>query len=169
MCTVVTRRGLMFRKLQATFGKLRENKCDVSAQLVRRPRQCAYLFSETHMCTHTISSRLKMEQAQRLREPNCLFKDEKLRKESVLSDSVSEWGKHTSSSIAVSRLVRAFIQHLSIAVISVYHFQPGHGLIIRAPSGVCPHEPASVQAHLSTEMLGAASLATLTFSDLVIQ
>lgn len=85
--------GLMFGKLQATFRKLAENRSESCLfSLVRRPRQCAYLFSETHMCMHTISSQLKMEQAQRLRELNCLFKDEKLGKESVLSESVSEWG-----------------------------------------------------------------------------
>lgn len=85
----------------------------MSVQLVRRPRQCAYLFSETHMCMHTISSQLRMKQAQRLTEPNCLFKDEKLGKESVLSESVS-------SDVAVSRLVRAFMQHLSTIVVFMY-------------------------------------------------
>lgn len=86
-------------------------------QSVRRPRQCAYLVSETHMCTHTISSQLKMKPAQRLREPNCLFKDEKLGKKSVLSESVS-------SDVAVSRLVRAFMQHHGAAIVSTYDLQP---------------------------------------------
>lgn len=54
-----------------------------------------------------------MKQAQRLTEPNCLFKDEKLGKESVLSESVS-------SDVAVSRLVRAFMQHLSTIVVFMY-------------------------------------------------
>lgn len=139
----------------------------MSVQLVRRPRQCAYLFSETHMCMHTISSQLKMEQAQRLGELNCLFKDEKLGKESVLSECVSEWGKHPSSNVAVSRLVRAFMQPLSAAIVCMYDPQPGHGLIIRAVSASRLHEQTSVQAHLSAEKTGAASLASHTCFHLV--
>lgn len=50
-----------------------------------------------------------MEQAQRLWELNCLFKDEKLGEESVLTKSVSEWGKHTSFNVVAFRLVRAFM------------------------------------------------------------
>lgn len=73
-----------------TVKTCREQKRDESAQPVRRPRQCAYLLSETHMCAHTISSQLKKEQAQRLRKANCLLKDEKLGKESVLCKSASE-------------------------------------------------------------------------------
>lgn len=69
------------------------------------------------MCTHTISSQLKMKQAQRLQEPNCLFRDEKLGKKSVLSESVS-------SDVAVPWLVRAFMQCFSAAVVSMYDFQP---------------------------------------------
>lgn len=69
------------------------------------------------MYTHTISSQLKMKLAQRLGEPNCLFRDEKLGKKSVLSESVS-------SDVAVPWLVRAFMQHLSAAVVSMYDFQP---------------------------------------------
>lgn len=88
---------------------------------------------------HTISSQLKMEEAQRLRELNCLFQDEKLGKEPVLSESVSEWGSRTSTHVAVSRLVEAFIQHLSAALVSMSDLQPGRGLI-QAPGGVCPHK-----------------------------
>lgn len=74
------------------------------------------ISSETHMCSHTISSQLKMKQAQRLREPNCLFKDEKLGKKLALSESVS-------FDAAVCRLVRAFVQHLRVAAVSMYDFQ----------------------------------------------
>lgn len=91
-CTVVTGK----RWCEKTSGHVRkthrEQKWDVSAPLVRRPRQNAYLFPETHMRTHAISSQLKMKRAQRLREPDCLFKDEKLGKKSALSESVSSHG-----------------------------------------------------------------------------
>ena len=71
--------GLMFRKTSVHVLKTcREQKWNVLVRLVKRPRPSAYLFSETHMCMDTISSQLKMEQAQRLQELNCLFQHEKL-------------------------------------------------------------------------------------------
>lgn len=75
------------------------------------------IFSETHMCMHTISSQLKTKQAQRLGELTCLLKDEKLGKKSVLSESVS-------SDVAVSWLVGAFMQHRGAAAVSVCDLQP---------------------------------------------
>lgn len=113
-------------------------------QLVRRPRQCAYLFSETHMCMHTISSQFRMKQAHRLREPNCLFKDESLEKSlRCLNLSVPMWQflglSEPLCSISAQQLYSCMTSLVS------------HGLIIKAPSGMCPHKLTSVQAHLSTE------------------
>ena len=95
------------------------------------------IFSETHMCTHTISSQLKMKEAQRLRELTCLFKDEKLGKKSVLSESVS-------SDVAVSRLVGAFMQHRGAAAVSMCDLRRpwfDH----QSTQWTCPHRPPLCQ------------------------
>lgn len=54
------------------------------------------------------------------------------------------------------------MQPLSAAIGSMSGPHPGHDLIIRALKGKQLHKLASVQAHLSAERPGAASLASLT-------
>lgn len=122
--------GLMFRKLQTTFGKLIENRSEK-----RLHRECGgqgnvLISLLKHICARiqlAVSS--KWNRLKGSGSWTAFFKMKSLEKESVLSESVSEWGLHTSANIVVSRLVRAFMQHLSPAVVSMYGLQPGCGLI----------------------------------------
>lgn len=142
-CTVVTGKRWCEKTSGHVWKTRREQKWDVSAQLVRRPRQNAYLSPETHMCTHAISSRLKTKQAQRLREPDCLFKDEKLGKKSALSESVSSHGFQARRNLyAASQrsLVPMFDLQLAVVWSSEHPVRCVHtGLPLCRPTWALPH------------------------------
>ena len=120
----------MFRKLQTTFGKLTENRSETRLHSECGGQGNVLISLLKHICACiqlAVSS--KWNRLKGSGSWTAFFKMKSLEKESVLSESVSEWGLHTSANIVVSRLVRAFMQHLSPAIVSMYGLQPGCGLI----------------------------------------